>query len=553
MSDNNPIVPRPDGQSQDGSPAFQDPQGFGAVPPAPEQYPPASFPPADAGFAAPGGYPGQPAQPMGYPQPGSDLGQPGYPGQPVGEYPAQSAGFPPLSTGEYPPAPPAGYPPQPAGDFPPAAAGYPAQPPVGDYSAAGYPSQPTADFPPVPAGYPAQPPVGDYSAAGYPSQPTAEYPPAVGFSPQPGGYAGQPPAAGYPGQPMGGYPGQPPVAGYPPAAPPKRKSKLPLLLGIVGVIVVALVVVLAMNLGGNPITVPPVGDPDNTTAPAPSSSTPEEAVQGFLDALAAGDATKALSYASDQPTDLTFLTDDVLKAMVAAHPITGISVKIEDSGSTYAYGTATYSLGGHRVSWSVDVDKFDDAWMLTDVTGTTDLTELGDSVNVSIYGVSVTNPSSVVLFPGQYDLVADNGMVSFAEPLVVEQPRAAGNVYELKPALSADATKKIIQLAEAKLKDCLAQKALVPKGCGFGISDTSGYTVNTSTIKWSLASRSKKMSSIKPELRYNSLTLAEDSTSFSLDFAAKTTNGRSLTGYSSFYGVTADISDPDNIVITFGR
>ena len=109
----------------------------------------------------------------------------------------------------------------------------PPPPPLG--GPGGYqPPNPTQPFPPQggppPGGYGGQPP------GGYGGQP-------------PGGYGGQPPG-GYGGQPPGGYggappPGSPPPGGYGGFQSPPKKSKAPLIVGIV-----AAVVILAGAVGG---------------------------------------------------------------------------------------------------------------------------------------------------------------------------------------------------------------------------------------------------------------------------------------------------------------
>ena len=137
----------------------------------------------------------------------------------------------------------------------------------------GYPQQPGQQ------GYPQQP---GYPQQGYPQQPG--YPPQggqQGYSQQaapgyPQGYpqGGQPYAPGQPGQ--GGYPPQGPRPGYQPSGPaggpPKKKSPL-LIIGIVVAAVVALVaiggIVIGLSSGHKAV-------PATTITPGPQTPPPDE-------------------------------------------------------------------------------------------------------------------------------------------------------------------------------------------------------------------------------------------------------------------------------------
>jgi hypothetical protein len=99
--------------------------------------------------------------------------------------------------------------------------------------------------------------------------------------------------------------------------PPPRKSRKRLVIALIsGVVVVGIVAVVAVVVfsGGTN-----------------KSGTAADAVKGYLQALARGDARAALSYASDQPASNQFLTDDVLKKQIAKWPITNIRILSEES------------------------------------------------------------------------------------------------------------------------------------------------------------------------------------------------------------------------------
>ena len=390
-------------------------------------------------------------------------------------------------------------------------------------------------------------------------------------------------AASYPGAPSP-YPGAPaPYPSYPPLGtpgpydpmaapaygaegpgsgqPPKGGSKTGLILGIVGGVVVLIVIalVLANVLGGRrpvvPTEQPPTPWPtaSATKAPPAGAAAVEAAVKGYFEALAGGHADAALAYSSVAVPDKKFLTDAVLQQMVAAHPITNVTVKVDASiGKDYAFGSATYSLGGTMGKWQFSAKKFNDAWMFNEVTTTVDFSRVAAGVPVKIYGVDVEDPTSVTLFPGVYDVTSGNPMLTFGKtPLTVESPGWSAGVYNLKLDLSAEGTKALRDAAQAKLDGCLAQKALKPDGCGFSLKDPPGEKIDETTIEWAVKSGSDKLSNVKFRLAYNDPTTASAYAYISIGLTGKSTTGVAVTGTASISKVTADLTDSAKIGITF--
>lgn len=99
-------------------------------------------------------------------------------------------------------------------------------------------------------------------------------------------------------------------------SPPPRKSRKRLVIALLsGVVLFAVVAVgVVVTLSG-------------TTNKQASAA---DAVRGYLEALARGDARAALSYASDQPGTTRFLNDEVLKKQIAKWPITNIRILSEE-------------------------------------------------------------------------------------------------------------------------------------------------------------------------------------------------------------------------------
>src|SRR5699024_5527404 len=71
------------------------------------------------------------------------------------------------------------------------------------------------------------------------------------------------------------------------------------------------------------------------------------AVTGYLQALAAGDASKALGYLADRPASTSLMSDEVLAASAKSAPITGISVPAVKPEAQIV--RASYRLGDRSV------------------------------------------------------------------------------------------------------------------------------------------------------------------------------------------------------------
>ena len=195
-----------------------------AQPPSGPSGAPGGFPPApqQPGFGAP---PSPPQQGFGSQPYGAPPQQPGFGAPPQGFPPPQQSD--PAAPGQpgfgAPPPPPPGFGAQPYG-APPPQQGFGSQP----YGA------PPQGFPPPQQSGPAMP--GQPGYAGPPptfgSAPTYGGPAQPGFGPPPPGFAG-------PGQPGFG----PPQPGFPggPGAPPPKKGKSGLIIGIVVVLLVIIV------------------------------------------------------------------------------------------------------------------------------------------------------------------------------------------------------------------------------------------------------------------------------------------------------------------------
>lgn len=472
-----------------------------------------NFPPAGDGS--------DPRQPEGFGeqapnQPGFGGPQPGY-----GQNPAGGAGQGTPNYGG----------PQQAGQ-------QPTYGPPGSQPSAGRPDygqQPASQ--PSPYGAPGQQPTGQPSPYGAPGQQ-----PGYGQPGQPPSGPGTPYAApgqqsGY-GQPGYGQPGYGQAGGYGPTGPTGPggssggRSKLPFILGggaLVLVIVVVVIVVAVVHASGqgDNAAEPPQG---TSTAGSKSSTqakpeTASDAVQGYLNALAAGDATKALTYLSQQPSDTSLMTNDVLKASLKSAPLTGITVpKVTDK---YAYEVdASYKLGDRPVNAKFDIDDSSGHYLIDQGYAELDLGDVSNGLPLTINGTKVS-ADKVYLFPGSYHVATTARYISLGSSadFLVQQPDDYPDV-EPKPELTSQGQKVFKQKVTAAIQACLKSTKRNP-GCGLSLAGKTddGYTVKDGTVHRTLTADARaQIKTMKATLDYENPTVAEDE-----DFIAETNTSAVLT------------------------
>ncbi len=495
--------------------------------------------------------------------------------------------------------PPPGQPPYPSAPPPQSASPWGASyPPPGSVAAASYggdpaqqqpygigavPQQPYGSDPlqqpyagePVPAPYPADP----SQPAPYPAdQPYAAVPPAA---PGWGDAMSAPPAAPTAAAPPSWQPPTSPMAQpmppqmgatapvaagmTPPAAPPSgQKSRLPLIIAIVAAVavVIAGVIFIPRIFGGDdPVPVDPGGAGGTTSAAGSGGASPVAVVEGYLNALAVGDAEAALAYGKTQPDDTTFLTSDFLKTVIETNPITEITVEDDPGAYSYASIEATYRLGSTLVSQTYTVSEIGDKWLLNTTYNSLELDKYQNmGVPVLLNGIDIAGKTDALLFPGVYSFTTTNTMLTLADAsFTVESPGLyASGPYRLEADLSAEGVALIQAAAKTHLDGCLQAKSLAPPGCGFKISLSDGEPI-PETIMWTVAADATDISTIVPEVQYNSLTKASASVSIGLNFTADAvgggyydTNAPMQFGFKPRISrVLADFTDPANIIVTF--
>lgn len=410
-----------------------------------------------------------------------------------------------------PSGPPPGYP-APGGGMP----GFPAPGQPGAFPPLGAPSAPTG------GGYP--PPGQSYPAPGQ------AYPPPPMGGPAPYPAPGQP----YAGPPPAGAAYQFPGSGQP-VAPPKKGSKVPLFIGG-GVLLLIIAVIVGSFMLPN----------GGAFAPPGHAGTAKAAVEGYLKALAAGDASAAIDFGAAAPSETSLLTDEILQASNLRAPITGIAVE-DATGSGTATVSASYQLGTESVSATYLTEKIGTEWRLVNTARDLHLFSM-DGITLTLNGIEITNDSSITLFPGSYVLASANDRLQVkGGEFVVESPTDYNN-----PSFSVDLSDKGITdartAAQSLLNSCVKQKKLAPTGCGFYLR----LDGKAKTVKWRIKSGADAIK--KATFTQNSTEpyVAKAYVYISLEASGTTTAGRRFYTTRPAYisSIQADLSGP-TVAVTF--
>jgi hypothetical protein len=364
--------------------------------------------------------------------------------------------------------------------------------PYGAHWAEGGPQAPRGQMPipgqqPSPYGHPQQ------TGGGYPQQPAAGSPgTASGYAFGP--FAPDQQQAEWPGGPQPdpyGGPGDPYGAGpMPPAPPPKSKNKTLIIIGaaalaVILIAVIAVVVAISGRPAANPQGAQGTGhqtNPSQSGAPL-QASRPSDAVAAYLQALASGDATTALSYAADPAPTGPLLTNEVLAASRHRAPLSGIDVPVVEDQNAKSV-SASYTLGSSKVSESFDVVKIGDIWKISRAVKDLDISSIENgSVPVKINGVKVSEESVAVL-PGSYAFTTGLPYVGYGSQnvVLVKSPYVEADTYQIQSRLTKAGKKAVISATKRSFNRCLQQHSLSPSNCPQKF--TSKYKYNKSTITW---------------------------------------------------------------------
>jgi hypothetical protein len=275
-----------------------------------------------------------------------------------------------------------------------------------------------------------------------------------------------------PGHVPGDHPG--------PGAPTSHRRRLGLIV-LAAVVAAAVVVALVVI---------------STSRSNPSDATPKGAVRGFLNALAASDAAKALSYAAAPPADQALLTDAVLADSNRRAPLHDISV-------------STVSSGLYKVHYLLGDDAVDDSWTTRKVGGAYRLDYVswltlmpigvGHRLPLLVNGQPTTD-TGVDLFPVSYEFTTGLPTATWGpRSTMVVAIGKQDNDPRLTPQLTEQGTAELASGAQRALTTCLAQHALAPRACPFGFEQPEvGPQIDDSTVRWTV--EGDPLRSLKPQI-----------------------------------------------------
>ena len=313
--------------------------------------------------------------------------------------------------------------------------------------------------------------------------------------------APQPPAAGgwQPAPLPGPQPGFGQPAGWPPpSGAPKNRNSLYITFaaGCAVIVAVAIVLVITMAGGGG-----------RGHAGGQAGGTAGDAVKGYLEALARGDAEAALSYSGDQPASKEFLTNEILKRQLAQWPITNIRILNDDSTTAGEMGFGTVhvvaNFGDKTSDANIHVKKEHGSWKITAAAikvspdpGASSGTNAA-AKTMTLFGKPIGD-STVYVFPGFTDVGSTNPyLVVTTKPLLLDQLSMSGLGW-LQPTFTLSDAGRDAANAQlvAAMANCQRSNLLAPPGCPIRLNPAG---LVDGTVEWGTADLSEvKMDSFDP-------------------------------------------------------
>jgi hypothetical protein len=386
-----------------------------------------------------------------------------------------------------------------------------------------------------------------------PSAPSFGQPPAPGYgyqAPQPGATPyGPPPGAGPAGPgPTYPYPPAPPLAYAGPAIPtthraPKKRGKGPLIGLVAGGVALVLVIAAVAAIFLTQKAAPASTEPDKVTKAT-------AALQGYLQALAAGDADKAKQYAMNPPADSPLLTNDFFAASIAKNPITEIQVDPQNDSGTSAYLTANYKIGGKLVQGNYQLTKVAKLWKLNSVVTTVDRPTYWGTLGVTINGTAAPT-SQLSFFPGVYQLGTGTSLLAFEQPaFTVNSPGDyVSGLSTTGPALTDAGKKAMIAKSQEWLTQCLAVPDTNPKDCGMNTPLPDGATLASGSLK-RVVDATTPFADATPRVSYDDPSKITLSSYATVKITAADTAGNTYSGSTSVTSAVGTIKG-ETITVVF--
>lgn len=264
--------------------------------------------------------------------------------------------------------------------------------------------------------------------------------------------------------------GRPAAAARPGAALQAKAAGLSrgAIIGIVAGAVVAIVLVVAI------FGMLASSGASTSADPAAPEDTAAGAVEGFLTALAEGDAETAARLAGADPDD-PVLSEEVLDRSLELAPISGIEVEDLDEEGAYRHMVrASFEIGAHSASRSFTVWHTREGWDIDDALVALPLFEL-EGLGLEVNGAATLDGYPSV-FPGAYEIGVENDafeVVAQDAPIGVVAVVSRDDVdplFSVDARLTEESTETFRSLVRASLEECLAMTGLSTP-CGLDVSD----------------------------------------------------------------------------------
>ncbi|MFT3900250.1 MAG: hypothetical protein QM728_08410 [Gordonia sp. (in: high G+C Gram-positive bacteria)] len=299
-----------------------------------------------------------------------------------------------------------------------------------------------------------------------PPQNQPQTPSGWGQNPPPGGAV--PPGPGAPG--VYAAPGAPGVPGPPPA--PKNNSTKWIVGGLATFLVVSLVAIGGIFLLTN-----------KKSAPA------GDTVKAYLQALAAGDANKALSFGAGEPGSKELLTNEVLKKQIAKAPITDIRI-LEDqtTKSSISFGSVHVSVkfGSKTSDETLYMKKKDGKWKLDNAAVKLKVSSVGGRTQAyTVMGKQLTdNDTTLYLFPGWAGIAPLNPNFSVNTDVIFglkDLSYANLSSSDVKPNVSPAGIAAAEKAIRDRIAECVQSKEAAPANCPNKLRGS-----NAASVSWKM-------------------------------------------------------------------
>lgn len=197
----------------------------------------------------------------------------------------------------------------------------------------------------------------------------------------------------------------------------------------------------------------------------------ERVVEGYMRALASGDARRALDYIDLNSNSSSLLTDEVLADSLTRAPITDVKVPRPlaegDGYSVYVQ----FKVGGVRMDQNLILAKRDGDWKIDGETAVIDVSTNYVTSSLEINGAPVPDGvGHVYLFPGSYIVTTTSDYYTF-DTFEFELNRDGRSLKIPDPRLTQGGIDIFRAAVSAALSECLGQKGSAA-GCGLGLPST---------------------------------------------------------------------------------